>query len=61
MTKGRSPIDRVIVVPVKKRIRNEAGQVEDQAVIETFFRQMRDEQFDIVLTFREMESLQIHL
>ena len=42
LSKGRSPIDRVIVVPVKKGIRNEVGLTEDEAAIETFLGQMRE-------------------
>ncbi|HSU50452.1 MAG TPA: glycosyltransferase family 9 protein [Segetibacter sp.] len=52
LSKGRSPIDRVIVVPVKKGIRNEVGLTEDEAAIETFLGQMREEQFDVVLNFQ---------
>jgi ADP-heptose:LPS heptosyltransferase len=52
LTKGRSPIDRVIVVPVKKGIRSEAGRMEDEAEIADFIREMQEEQFDIVLNFQ---------
>lgn len=52
LVKGRSPIDRVVVVPVKKGIINETGQLEDPEEIETFLEQMREEQFDVVLNFQ---------
>ncbi|GEO08001.1 glycosyltransferase family 9 protein [Segetibacter aerophilus] len=52
LAKGRSPIDRVVVVPVKKGIRNEAGEAEDLNEIDAFLAQMRNEHFDVVLNFQ---------
>ncbi len=51
LVKGRSPVDRVIVVPVKKGIRNEARQQENEHEIERFITEMQNEQFDAVLNF----------
>src|SRR3954451_5117409 len=52
LTGGRTPVDRVIVVPVKKGIRNEGGQKEDQTEINAFVKQMQEEQFDVMLNFQ---------
>lgn len=52
LVKGRSPIDRVVIVPVKKGIRNEPGQSEDEPVVQSFIQQMREERFDVVLNFQ---------
>ncbi|MCW3081931.1 glycosyltransferase family 9 protein [Segetibacter sp.] len=52
LIKDRCGIDRVIVVPVKKGIRNETGQTEDPIEVEGFVNQMRREQFDVVLNFQ---------
>src|SRR3954451_16904534 len=52
LTSGRTPVDRVIIVPVKKGIRNEAGEVESEVEVERFVEQMKREQFDIVLNFQ---------
>lgn len=49
---GRTSIDRVIVVPVKKGIRHEAGQIEDEQTTEQFFKNMQQEQFDIAVSFQ---------
>ena len=49
---GRTPVDRVIVVPVTKGIRNEINQVEDKNEIKAFIEQMRGEQFDVVINFQ---------
>lgn len=49
---GRTPVDRVIVVPIKNGIRTEAGKVENEEEINDFLCQMRKEQFDIVLNFQ---------
>ncbi len=49
---GRSPVDRVIVVPVKKGIRKEANENEDENEVNDFLVQMRKEQFEIVLNFQ---------
>src|SRR4051812_24681762 len=49
---GRSPVDRVIVVPVRKGIRSEPGQVEDETELAAFIREMQDEHFDIVINMQ---------
>lgn len=49
---GRSPIDRVIVVPVKKGIRDEMNEKEDPEQLEIFFDEMEKEHFDIALHFQ---------
>lgn len=48
----RTPVDRVIVVPVKKGIRNEPDKNEDENEIQDFLKKMQKEQFDIVLNFQ---------
>ncbi len=52
LVKGRSPVDRVIVVPVKKGIRIEVNQVENTGETERFFKEMQQEQFDIAVSFQ---------
>ena len=52
LIKGRSPVDRVILVPVKKGIRTEPDQIEDENEVKNFIIQMQKEQFDIVLNFQ---------
>jgi ADP-heptose:LPS heptosyltransferase len=52
LIKGRTPVDRVIVVPVKKGIRAEPNETEDEKEIESFLAEMRKEEFDIVLNFQ---------
>ncbi len=52
LVKGRSPIERVIVVPVKTGIRNEDNEVENMAATEQFFEEMQQEQFDIAISFQ---------
>jgi ADP-heptose:LPS heptosyltransferase len=52
LVKNRSPIDRVIVVPVKTGIRNEDNEVENMAATEQFFEEMQQEQFDIAISFQ---------
>ncbi len=48
--RGRpSPIDRVVVVPPYRGVRDEPGGKEDLPRQERFFRQMQDEQFDIAI------------
>jgi len=48
---GRSPIDRVIVVPVMNGIRTEKNETEDRAQQEMFFEEMQKEHFDIAIHF----------
>lgn len=52
LVKGRTPVDRVIVVPTKKGIRQETGSVEDPVEIDSFLIEMRKEQFDVVFNFQ---------
>jgi ADP-heptose:LPS heptosyltransferase len=52
LVKGRSPVDRVEVVPVKKGIRNEANLVADESCITGFIEKMRIEHFDIVINMQ---------
>lgn len=52
LTAGRTPVDRVIVVPIKKGIRTEENQVENENELELFYSKMREEQFDIVINFQ---------
>lgn len=52
LVKGRTPVDRVIVVPVKKGIRNEADRAENTSDVKSFFEKMRGEQFDIAISFQ---------
>jgi ADP-heptose:LPS heptosyltransferase len=49
---GRTPIDRVIVVPVMKGIRNEADEIENISEQEIFFHKMQKERFDIAIHFQ---------
>ena len=48
---GRTPADRVEVVPVMPGIREEAGQTEDARESEGFFARLRAERFDLALGF----------
>jgi len=43
------PIDRVIVVPVSNGVPVEAGRSQDEAELDAFFAQMREERFDLAL------------
>jgi ADP-heptose:LPS heptosyltransferase len=53
LVKGRTPVDRVIVIPVKKGVRVEADHVhENEDEIERFFEDIQQEAFDIVLNFQ---------
>jgi len=49
---NRTPIDRVVVVPIKKGIREENNEEEDATIIESFFKAMQKERFDIVINFQ---------
>jgi ADP-heptose:LPS heptosyltransferase len=49
---GRTPVDRVVEVPVKKGIREETGLTEDAEALAFFFAQMEKEQFDIAVSFQ---------
>jgi ADP-heptose:LPS heptosyltransferase len=52
LVKGRTPVDRVIIVPVKKGIRAEINKTEDENEVDSFLAEMQKEQFDIVLNFQ---------
>jgi ADP-heptose:LPS heptosyltransferase len=53
LVKGRTSVDRVIVIPVKKGIRVEADHTnENEDEIERFFENMRHEALDVVLNFQ---------
>src|SRR5438105_9585332 len=52
LLKNRTPVDRVIAIPVKKGVRDELYEVEDAAVTEAFFEAVKQEQFDIVVSFQ---------
>jgi ADP-heptose:LPS heptosyltransferase len=52
LLKNRTPVDRVIVVPVKKGVRDELQEVENTAAIEAFFEAVKQEQFDIAISFQ---------
>jgi ADP-heptose:LPS heptosyltransferase len=51
LIRGRTPINRVVVVPFKKGIRAEAGLEEDGNQLYAFFKEMQQEQFDIAISF----------
>lgn len=52
LSKGRTPVDRVIVVPIKKGIREEATMKEDLRTQDLFFKQMHAEKFDVAISFQ---------
>jgi len=52
LSAGRTPVDRVIIVPIKKGIRNENDKFEDEQEIKLFIAQMQSEAFDIILNFQ---------
>ena len=52
LEKGRTPIDRVEVVPVLKHIREDIGKEENQVELDGFFQKMKEEQFDIAIHFQ---------
>lgn len=52
LVSGRTPVDRVIVVPIKKGIRTEPNEVENEKEVNDFLLQMKKEQFDIVVNFQ---------
>lgn len=52
LVNGRTPVDRVIVVPVKKGIRHENGLVENDSQVQAFIQQMREEKFDVVINLQ---------
>lgn len=48
---NRTCINRVIVIPICKGLREEDGAQENVEVLDAFFREMQEEQFDIVIHF----------
>lgn len=52
LLEGRTPVNRVVVVPVKKGIRDEAGETENEEAVNRFFTSMEKEQFDIAISFQ---------
>jgi ADP-heptose:LPS heptosyltransferase len=46
---ARTPIDRVVTIPVSKGIREEAGQRENPEELSHFFESIQQEQFDIAV------------
>ncbi len=48
---GRCPVDRVVIVPIMKGIRNEKNEPENIAEQERFFEEMQQEHFDIAIHF----------
>ena len=52
LEKGRTPVDRVEVVPVLKHIREDIGEEENQDELNVFFQKMKNEQFDIAVHFQ---------
>ena len=49
---ARTPVDRVIVVPVMNGIRNEINENENPEQQERFFEEMQNENFDIAIHFQ---------
>jgi ADP-heptose:LPS heptosyltransferase len=52
LVSGRTPVDRVIVVPVMKGISNEINERENAAEQQAFFEEMQKEHFDIAIHFQ---------
>ncbi|PRY12278.1 ADP-heptose:LPS heptosyltransferase [Pontibacter ummariensis] len=48
----RTPVDRTLEVPVYKGIRDEEQTAPDDKALERFFKQMREEQFDLAVSFQ---------
>lgn len=49
---GRTPVDRVIVLPVMAGMREEQGEKEDSLQIENFIAQVQQERFDLAVHFQ---------
>ncbi len=49
LTNRPSPIDRTIVIPISFGVRDEPGSVEKKAELDSFFRKMKMEKFDIAI------------
>jgi ADP-heptose:LPS heptosyltransferase len=52
LTPGRTPVDRVIIVPVMNGIRSEINECENLLEQEKFFQEMQNEQFDLAVHFQ---------
>jgi ADP-heptose:LPS heptosyltransferase len=52
LLKNRTPVDRVIVLPVKKGVREELQEAENTATTEAFFKAAKQEQFDIAISLQ---------
>lgn len=51
LVKGRTPVDRVIVIPVTKGLREEQDKTEDPEEVNSFLSRLKKEQFDIAIHF----------
>lgn len=49
---NRTPVDRVIVMPLSKGICEEENRVEDEQELKSFFADMKKEEFDIAVSFQ---------
>lgn len=52
LIRGRTPVDRVVIVPVCRKIREEEGVAPQEKELLRFFGRMRKEKFGIVLHFQ---------
>lgn len=52
LKKGRSPVDRVIVVPIMQGIREEKGKMPDPSEIADFFTSLKKEKLDAAVHFQ---------
>lgn len=52
LVKGRTPVDRLVILPVLKGIHEVEGEIENQVAVELFFRKLQEEEFDIAIQFQ---------
>ena len=52
LVKGRTPVDRVIVVPVKQGIRSETMLQKMKLKFQSFITKMQEEEFDVVINMQ---------
>ena len=52
LVKGRTPVDRVVVVPLKKGIHEQENETENEDAIQSFFDAMQDEHFDVAINLQ---------
>ena len=52
LLKNRTPVDRVIVVPLKKGVRDVLEEAENAEAMEIFFEEVKYERFDIAISFQ---------